>query len=98
MLAYLAGDFNLSGAVDQADYNVWRASYGEVGETAADGNGDLIVDSADYVLWRKNQGKTLADVSPNAPTLVEAAALGPTSIQVKWQAASFASNYTVERR
>jgi hypothetical protein len=98
MMAYLAGDYNLNGTVEQTDYNVWRSEQGNIGETAADGNGDLIVDSGDYILWRKNVGKTLADVPPDAPTLVEAAAVGPTNIQVTWQAASFASSYTVQRR
>ena len=37
MLAYLAGDYNLSGAVDQNDYNVWRADFGNIGELPADG-------------------------------------------------------------
>jgi hypothetical protein len=28
MLAFLAGDYNLSGAVDIGDHNEWRANFG----------------------------------------------------------------------
>jgi hypothetical protein len=51
------GDYNADGSVTQADYDVWRASFGVVGRgtrPAADGNGDNVVDAADYILWRKN--------------------------------------------
>jgi hypothetical protein len=74
MMAYLAGDYNLSGTVDNNDYNVWRAEYGNVFASQANGNGDEVVDAADYVVWRKNVGKALADVPPDAPRLVEATA------------------------
>ena len=67
MMAYLAGDYDISGAVDNNDYSVWRAEYGSEIESQADGNDDGTVDAADYVLWRKNLGKTLADVPPDAP-------------------------------
>ncbi|MEX2171116.1 MAG: fibronectin type III domain-containing protein [Pirellulales bacterium] len=98
MLAFLAGDYNLSSAVDQTDYDVWGANFGQIGESPADGNGDGTVNAADYTVWRDNLGKTLADVSPDAPRAVEAAAIGSTSIQVTWQASSNASSYAVQRR
>jgi hypothetical protein len=47
MLAVLAGDYNLSGVVDQSDYSVWKANNGQIGESPVDGNGDGIVDAAD---------------------------------------------------
>ncbi|MEX2169777.1 MAG: hypothetical protein WD851_10735 [Pirellulales bacterium] len=40
MLAFLAGDYDLSGTVDQSDYDTWRANFGNIGESPADGNGD----------------------------------------------------------
>ena len=98
MMAYLAGDYNLSGVVDNADYNLWRAEYGTVIESSADGNGNGVVDAADYTIWRDNLGKTLADVAPAAPRGIEARSVGSTSIQVTWQAASFATTYSVQRR
>ncbi|HEX2473970.1 MAG TPA: hypothetical protein VHK01_04460, partial [Lacipirellulaceae bacterium] len=55
------GDFNSDGAVDDADYNVWKAAFGQIGSTlSADGNRDGIVDSADYVIWRRNFGRSIA--------------------------------------
>jgi hypothetical protein len=98
MMAYLAGDYSQNGVVDSADYDVWRAEYGNVIESPADGNGDGTVDSADYNVWRKNFGKTLADVPPDAPRLVDARAVGATNIQVTWQAAANTTSYSVQRR
>jgi hypothetical protein len=57
-----------------------------------------VVDAADYTIWRDNKGKTLADVAPDAPRGIEARAVGSTTIQVTWQAASFATSYSVQRR
>ena len=98
LLAYLAGDYDLTGVVDNNDYNVWRAEFGSEIESQADGNGDGAVDAADYVLWRKNVGKTLADVPPDAPPSVEARAVGATSIEVTWLVAANTTSYSVQRR
>jgi hypothetical protein len=54
MAVFIPGDYNQSGVVDQSDYGVWRAEYGNTIESPADGNGDGIVDAADYVVWRHN--------------------------------------------
>jgi len=97
MMAFLAGDYDYSGVVDTADYNVWRSEYGAVMESPADGNGDFNVDTSDYLIWRKNVGKTLADVAPDAPHRVEARAVGATSVEVTWQAAANTTSYSVQR-
>lgn len=47
-----AGDYDRNGAVDAADYGVWRDAYGSTELLDADGNGDGVVDAADYVVWR----------------------------------------------
>jgi len=53
----LAGDYNRDGAVDAADYSIWRDSIGQLGSNLpADGNGDDIVDQLDYGVWRGNFG------------------------------------------
>lgn len=53
----LLGDYNSNGAIDAADYVVWRDSLGQTGpDLAADGSGNDIVDQADYDLWRDNFG------------------------------------------
>ncbi|MEX2168923.1 MAG: fibronectin type III domain-containing protein, partial [Pirellulales bacterium] len=98
MLTFLAGDYDLSGVVEEDDYVVWKSEFGNIGEQPADGNGDGTVNAADYTVWRDNLGKTLADVPPDAPRGIEAAAVGATSIQVTWQAASNATSYAVQRR
>ncbi|MCA9238956.1 MAG: hypothetical protein KDA37_02100, partial [Planctomycetales bacterium] len=48
----LPGDYDRSGVVDQADYQLWRQQYGATGSPLADGNGNGIVDAADYGVWR----------------------------------------------
>ncbi len=52
----LAGDYDRNGAVQQADYSVWQASFGATAGPglAADGNGNGVVDAADYAIWRDN--------------------------------------------
>jgi len=57
------GDYNSDGAVDAADYVIWRKLYGANGlpaYSAADGNGNQAVDDADYNVWRYNYGGSIA--------------------------------------
>jgi hypothetical protein len=48
------GDFNADGAVDAADYPLWRKFLNDPSEAALNGNGDGMngVDDGDYNLWR----------------------------------------------
>jgi hypothetical protein len=68
----LLGDFNADGAVNAADYVMWRDSLGQVGEgLAADGAGpiglpDGIVDSLDFFYWRENFGRIWNPLDPVA--------------------------------
>ncbi|MEM6855626.1 MAG: hypothetical protein AAF593_14560, partial [Planctomycetota bacterium] len=62
----LAGDYNLNGEVDAADYTVWADSFGSTTDLAADGNGDGVVDAADYTIWADNFGAG----SATAPAVV----------------------------
>ncbi|MEX2316655.1 MAG: dockerin type I domain-containing protein [Pirellulales bacterium] len=58
------GDYNQNGAVDMADYNVWKLHFGEtatIDSLKADGNLDGVVDAGDYTIWRNNLGLDLAD-------------------------------------
>lgn len=58
----MAGDYNGDGAVDAADYTVWRDSLGQTGSgLAADGSGpagvpDNVVDQWDFAYWRTHFG------------------------------------------
>jgi hypothetical protein len=57
--AAVPGDYNGNGAVDAADYAVWRDNNGRMsGATAAqgDGTGDGMVNAADYSFWRERFG------------------------------------------
>jgi hypothetical protein len=54
----LPGDFNHDHVVDTADYVVWRNSFGQTGNVAADGNEDNVVNSGDYLLWQSNFGRS----------------------------------------
>ena len=49
------GDYNADGAVDAADYVIWRSAL-DSGDLRADGNGNGAIDSADYDVWRLNFG------------------------------------------
>lgn len=51
------GDYNDNEIVDQSDYALWKASFGDVGNLPADGSGNGVVDAADYSPWRDNLGK-----------------------------------------
>jgi hypothetical protein len=52
----LAGDYDADGSVDDADYLVWKASFGSNVKLAADGNDNGRVDAADFAVWRNNFG------------------------------------------
>jgi hypothetical protein len=72
----LDGDYNNDGAVDAADYAVWRDALGQTASgLAADGNGDGEVDPADYDIWRANFGRTAGSGSLLNKTAPEPATL-----------------------
>lgn len=57
----LAGDYNGNGAVDAADYVLWRNTTGQTGTgLPADGNGNNSIDAGDYNVWRAGFGQTAA--------------------------------------
>jgi hypothetical protein len=62
----IPGDYNHNGAVDAADYVVWRDS--QLGSlvdanSGADGNGNGVIDLDDYNVWRAHFGQTSASGS-----------------------------------
>jgi hypothetical protein len=63
VLAPLMGDYNYDGAVDAADYVVWRHTLGTPVVdvyAGADGNGNGLVDPADHGVWRAHFGQSLS--------------------------------------
>jgi hypothetical protein len=78
----LPGDYNRDGAISQADYEVWRSTYGS-GDLSGDGNGDGVVDAADYTVWRDQFTMALANATstpePTGAALVLLAILAAAS-------------------
>jgi hypothetical protein len=71
----LPGDYNGNGAVDAADYVLWRDTLDQSGAgLPADGNGNNMIDMGDYTVWRANFGMASAGGS-----LVQAAAPEPAA-------------------
>lgn len=70
VLESIPGDYDGSRTVDQADYNVWRSTFGATVApgTSADGNGNSLIDAADYVIWRRNLGATSASIAAQSST------------------------------
>jgi hypothetical protein len=73
ILGVPAGDYNEDGAVDTADYVVWRETLGQAVTAwdGADGTGDGMVTQADYDAWRLNFGKTIPNLSGSGSSLAE---------------------------
>lgn len=67
----LVGDFNFDGAVDGADYTVWRDTLDSGTDLAADADQDGVVDLDDYAFWSSNYGATLAGVGSSALAVPE---------------------------
>lgn len=63
------GDYDGSGVVDQADYQLWKSSFGQTVTpfTGADGNGDGRVNLADMTIWRNNLGAVAPLQTLSAP-------------------------------
>lgn len=61
VMATYAGDFNLDGAVNTLDYDIWYANAGAstVSYELGDANYDGAVNSLDYDLWYANAGLSL---------------------------------------
>ncbi len=70
--ATLTGDYNGDGAVNAADYIVWRNTFGTTVTpySGADGDGSGTIGNADYALWRANYGATSSALGTLMPAAV----------------------------
>jgi autotransporter-associated beta strand protein len=59
----LAGDYNVDGSVDSADYLSWRANVGQPAGTLLNDNTGAVVGVNQYNLWRANFGNQLGSGS-----------------------------------
>ena len=68
ILEPIPGDYDGNRVVDQADYNVWRSTFGAsvAPGTGADGSGNSLIDAADYVVWRRNLGAAGSSITAMA--------------------------------
>jgi hypothetical protein len=93
--ASLLGDYNRNGAVDAADYALWKKSVNQTGPNlAADGNGNNVVDGGDLTVWRSNFGNLAAGGGGSG--LGDAAIPEPAGVVILIEAAVLA--YLVPRR
>lgn len=69
------GDYNADGAVNAADYTVWRDNLGSAFDLSGNGNesgGSAgVVDGADYALWRSNYDSLLAGAAQSVAVIPE---------------------------
>ncbi|QDT67444.1 Extracellular ribonuclease precursor [Planctomycetes bacterium MalM25] len=84
VVATLAGDYNLDGIVDSADYTVYRDSFGSTVDLAADGDNSGEIDAGDLTVWSDNYGATSAAFATAVPEpggllLVVTLLVGPAS-------------------
>jgi hypothetical protein len=78
----ILGDYNLNGAVDAADYVVWRKTLGTSVSppfVGADGSGNGQVGAEDHNVWRAHFGNTLSGVGAGTGVSQESRAEGQGS-------------------
>ncbi len=82
-------DFTGDGTVDQADYDLWAATYGSTTNLAADGNNDGVVNAADFTVWRDAMSAPAAAMAP-VPPADETIFVTPVTLEPSAASASFA--------
>ncbi|MEX2172656.1 MAG: right-handed parallel beta-helix repeat-containing protein [Pirellulales bacterium] len=90
----LVGDYNGDGAVNAADYTIWRDTLGSTTDLRANGNdSNSVIDAADYGVWTANFGETLgagASDEERGASAFEAAQIDQP--QFSWKRASIGAS------
>lgn len=76
-VAGLPGDYDTNGIVAEADYEVWRSTFGSMSDLRADGNGDGAINAADYTVWRDRLDATANRRVAQGPATAEPAGATP---------------------
>ncbi|WP_197529886.1 rhamnogalacturonan lyase family protein [Botrimarina mediterranea] len=76
----LRGDFNADGAVNAADYTVWRDNLGSTTNLAADADRNGVVEEADRSIWLANYGAVAAAPATEEATAPAAMVSRPTVV------------------
>jgi hypothetical protein len=71
----LAGDYNVDGVVDSADYVLWRANVGEPAGTLPNDNTGLAIGDDQYNLWRSSFGSVASGSALGSSAVPEPSAL-----------------------
>lgn len=72
----IPGDYNRDGAVNLADYTIWRDNLGQTGvDLPGDGDGNELVDEDDYQIWKSHFGATIGSETSISQTVPEPSGL-----------------------
>jgi hypothetical protein len=80
----LPGDSDRNGVVQPADFDLWKARFGQTTQLTADLNGNMIVDAADYLVWRKFLGASVGAVGATGVPEPSAAVLPCIALTSFW--------------
>lgn len=76
----VAGDYNLNGVVDAADYSIWRDTLGSTTDLRANGDNTGAsankIDQADYTYWKNRFGNSGGSGSASVAAVPEPSTLG----------------------